>query len=160
MSRLQPDFGRTVIWPDTHSTNGRYSTGTGTSVSSPIVAGAIALMLQAKPTLTVDSARQIIQTTAITDQYTNAFPVPDNKWGWGKLNAYAAVANILGVIPVGTIRSGFIPRSAWQLCQPARGIIFLSFRFNRPKNVRLELFSLDGRRALSAQMAKNGLFFL
>jgi Subtilase family. len=158
ISRLQPDFARTVIWPDTHSTNGRYATGTGTSVSSPIVAGAIALMLQADSTLTVDQVRQILQTTAITDQYTNAFTIPGNNWGWGKLDAYGAVAKVLNIIPVGTIKPGpMTPVSMFILSTSQGREIILSFRSDRPKDVRLDLFSLDGRRVLSAQVPMHGL---
>ena len=158
INRLQPDYARTVIWPDPPSTNGRYATGTGTSVSSPVVAGTIALMLQAKPTLTVDSARKIIQTTAITDQYTNAFPVPGNIWGWGKLNAYGAVANVVDVIPVETVKPRLIPSVSMAIFSTGQGnLISLSFRLNRPKSISLQLFCLDGRRVLTAQMSKSSL---
>jgi subtilisin family serine protease len=159
MNRLQPDFARTVIWPDTHSTKGRYCTGTGTSVSSPIVAGAIALMLQADSALSVDQVRKILQVTAITDQYTGTYPVPGNNWGWGKLNAYGAVANVLGVIPVGTASSGAIPPVSITFLSTRQGrMIFLSFHSERPKNIQLELFSSDGRRVLSAQEPIKGLY--
>lgn len=95
INRLRPDGGYVVIWPDTHSTNGRYYPATGTSASSPIVAGIVALMLQAKPTLTSDEVKQILQSTAIKDPFTG--PLNSNQWGAGKVNAYGALANVLGV---------------------------------------------------------------
>jgi hypothetical protein len=158
MNRLAPEVGQTVIWPDTSTTIGRYTRGTGTSVGSPIVAGAIALMLQAKPSLTVDQVRQILQITAIKDQFTGDLTSPDNLWGWGKLDAYGAVANVLGVIPVGTIKSGLVSPVIMKFLSTRQGrMIFLSFRSERPRNIQLEFFSLDGRRALSAPVPKNGL---
>jgi subtilisin family serine protease len=158
MSRLAADFGRTVIWPDTYSTNGRYCTGTGTSVSSPIVAGAIALMLQADSTLTLDQAKQILQTTAITDQNTNAFKIPGNDWGWGKLDAYGAVAKILGDIPTKNVLSrtnssiGIVVLSTGQ-----RRLISIHYHFAKPANFRLDLFSLDGHRILSENVPAFGV---
>lgn len=158
VNRLQPDFSRTVVWPDTHSLNGRYCTGTGTSVSSPIVAGTIACMLQAKPTLTVDQVKQILHTTATTDRFTNAFTIPGNNWGWGKLNVYGAVANVVGVIPVGTIKIDVKPPISMAFLPISQGrMIIFSFRPEKAKNIQLDLFSLDGRRVLSIQVPKNSV---
>ncbi|MGL4292864.1 MAG: S8 family serine peptidase [Bacteroidales bacterium] len=56
----------------------------GTSEAAPIVAGTIALWLQEKPDLTFEEARQIIRDTAIP---ASSSPLPDNRWGWGILNA-------------------------------------------------------------------------
>ena len=98
INRFRPDGGYVVIWPDTHSTNGRYYPATGTSASSPIVAGIVALMLKAKPTLTSDEAKQILQSTAIKDPFTG--PLNNNQWGAGKVNAYGALANILNATKI------------------------------------------------------------
>jgi serine protease AprX len=63
-----------------------YTTGSGTSFSAPLVAGAIALMLEANPNLTPAQVRDILQRTAtpLTSYYL--FEV-----GAGMLNAQAAV---------------------------------------------------------------------
>ena len=60
----------------------------GTSMSTPIVAGVVALMLQVNPNLTTLDVRRILTETAITDQYTKAAGI---QAGAGKLNAKAAV---------------------------------------------------------------------
>ncbi|MFA7380216.1 MAG: S8/S53 family peptidase [Bacteroidia bacterium] len=67
-----------------------YSMTQGTSVAAPVVAGAVALLLQINPTLTVDRIRQILTATAIRDSFTTQNPDPD-MWGAGKLNVYGAV---------------------------------------------------------------------
>jgi subtilisin family serine protease len=158
MSRLAPDIGQTVIWPDTASTNGRYTRGTGTSVSSPIVAGAIALMFQAQPTLTVDAIRTILDSTTIKDQYTGQIAQANNTWGWGKLNAYGAVANLFGIIPVGTEKSGGYSLGDVVLQSTDQGrILFLNARGVKPKNPRIDLYSCEGRRVLSVNIPDNGL---
>ena len=62
----------------------------GTSMSSPMVAGIIALMLEKKPDLTQAEVKEIIQITALNDQYTgNVRYNKDPVWGWGKIDAQA-----------------------------------------------------------------------
>ena len=60
----------------------------GTSMSCPVVAGTVALMLQANPNLTAKDVRRILTETAITDVYTEAAGM---QAGAGKLNALAAI---------------------------------------------------------------------
>ena len=72
--------------------NGRsyfFGSASGTSMSGPMVTGAVALMLQANPNLTPDEVMQLIIETAKTDDYTEQ--CPNDIWGYGKLNAYQAV---------------------------------------------------------------------
>lgn len=69
----------------------------GTSMATPHVSGAIALMLQKKPTLTPTEAKQILTDTARTDGFTGT--VPNKKFGYGKLDVKAAV-DAVGVGPL------------------------------------------------------------
>ncbi|NND43772.1 MAG: S8 family serine peptidase [Xanthomonadales bacterium] len=69
--------------------NSHYIRFGGTSGSAPIVVGAIALMLQVNPNLTAEEARQILRANAVTDAHTGT--VPNNDWGFGKLDIYASV---------------------------------------------------------------------
>lgn len=74
----------------------------GTSMSSPVVAGVVALILDANPTLTPAQVKAIIIETAREDNQTGVLPVSgDVHWGHGKINAYHAVQLALGV--VGTV---------------------------------------------------------
>ena len=61
----------------------------GTSGSTPIVVGAVALMLQVNPRLDASAARRILRATARSDGFTGA--VPNASWGYGKLDVNAAV---------------------------------------------------------------------
>ena len=63
-----------------------YASASGTSFSAPAVAGTIALMLEADPTLTPARVRDILQRTA-----TPLPPYYQHEVGAGALNAHAAV---------------------------------------------------------------------
>lgn len=75
--------------------NGRtypFARFSGTSMSSPVVAGIVALILDANQYLSAAQVKEIIKQTAREDSYTGVIPTAGHtKWGWGKVNAYAAV---------------------------------------------------------------------
>ncbi len=65
----------------------------GTSMSTPVVTGSVALWMEANPQLTAQEAREIIQQTATVDADVKAGnPV---QWGAGKFNAYAGLKEVL-----------------------------------------------------------------
>lgn len=73
----------------------------GTSMASPMVAGVVALILDANPYLMPQQVKDIIMQTAREDNYTQVIPEEGSpKWGAGKINAYAAVQ--LALLTVGT----------------------------------------------------------
>lgn len=73
----------------------------GTSMASPMVAGVIALILEANPYLSAQQVKDILIQTAREDSFTGVIPIDGSTtWGWGKLNAYLAVQ--LALTTVGT----------------------------------------------------------
>ncbi len=68
---------------------GLYGLQTATSGAAPVVAGAIALMLEMKPDLTSDQVRDLLHQTAVSDANTGT--IPKNEWGYGKINVRAAI---------------------------------------------------------------------
>jgi hypothetical protein len=73
----------------------------GTSMSSPAVSGIVAMLLQIDSTLTPAEIKNLLFTTAITDSKTGVIPAGGSTvWGHGKVNAYDAVASLLGVLSV------------------------------------------------------------
>lgn len=63
-----------------------YSTADGTSFAAPLLAGVAALMLERVPALTPMQIREALRATASRAAH------PDNDYGWGIIDAYAAVA--------------------------------------------------------------------
>jgi minor extracellular serine protease Vpr len=89
---------------------GYYGRQSATSGASPILTGAVALMLQMDPNLTSNQAREMIHETAISDKYTGK--TPNQLWGSGKidilgaLNAVAALLNNTATLDTTALKFG------------------------------------------------------
>lgn len=75
--------GRTYVW----------NSNMGTSMSSPVVAGVIALWLQANPRLTPRDCLDIISKTST--HYDESLTYPNNTYGYGQIDAEAGLKLIL-----------------------------------------------------------------
>lgn len=74
--------------------DGTFASSSGTSMASPAVAGAVALFLEQNPTANTDSVRVHLRSTTYTDSFTATFgALPNNHWGWGKLDVYQLMTN-------------------------------------------------------------------
>jgi hypothetical protein len=71
----------------------------GTSMASPVVAGAVALLLQANPQLTPEQVRDVLTKTAWADELG---AVPNTDVGFGRLDAKAALAMVETEYPAGS----------------------------------------------------------
>lgn len=71
---------------------GQYAWFGGTSAAAAHVAGAVALLRQAHPYLSPDDITQWLQLTARQDVNTGI--IPNENWGYGKLDVAAAVAAV------------------------------------------------------------------
>ena len=75
---------------------GGYVLKTGTSMAAPHVTGAVALILEANPQLTVDRVEEILKTTATPLTDDHYITSPNMGYGYGKLNVFKAVEVALG----------------------------------------------------------------
>ncbi len=82
---------RALVIPDGSNTlDAEHVAMQGTSMAAPHVTGVLALMLEADHELGPHRARAILQETARADGQTGE--VPNAAWGYGKIDAQAAVA--------------------------------------------------------------------
>jgi len=70
----------------------------GTSMSTPVVAGIIALWLQAKPDLTPEDIHQVLRNSCHHPDTTLVYP--NNFYGYGEIDAYRGLLEILGLSKV------------------------------------------------------------
>ncbi len=92
---IKPELAAPGVNVRSCTNTGGYRVLTGTSMSTPHIAGALALVYSANPELTSDEAKQILFDTA-TDR---GDPGDDNSYGWGVINAYEAVIEAMGDDP-------------------------------------------------------------
>jgi hypothetical protein len=84
----------TLTWyqtnaPDYLAQGGMHVMNGGTSMASPVVAGAAALLLQKCPSLTPSDVRQLLSESARQDFFTGN--VPNDTFGYGKIDVYRSL---------------------------------------------------------------------
>jgi subtilisin family serine protease len=82
-----PGEGILSTWPRTLWRDFPYTSNTGTSMATPLVAGILALVKSANPTFTVSQMRNAITSTAVD----GGVPGVDPEYGYGIVDAAAAV---------------------------------------------------------------------
>ncbi len=92
-----PDNGITPAYVQGETAEGQqcfWEQMSGTSMASPLVAGSIALWLEADPTLTPAQIKEIAIQTARRDADVDSCSVPV-QWGAGKFDAYEGLKEVL-----------------------------------------------------------------
>ncbi len=85
---LKPDVAAPGVEVVSSLPGGRYGAYSGTSMAAPHLAGLSALIFQANPSISVEQLREILTSTAVR----RGSPIPNNEYGWGRIDAYQAVA--------------------------------------------------------------------
>lgn len=102
--RVKPEISApgTCITAPAHSSDTGYVTFTGTSMSTPFVAGVAALMLDANPALTnADIKSRLMSTSQDWGPDNQASEPQSYDYGAGRLQAYEAVKNACGCVGTG-----------------------------------------------------------
>ena len=90
---VKPDVAGPGVSTLSHNFCSGYSSKSGTSMATPHVAGAVALMMEANPGLTHDEIKQVLMDTSIDLGAVGK----DNHYGQGRVDAYAAVDAVFGL---------------------------------------------------------------
>ena len=131
----------------TESNGRRYPWGadTGTSMATPIVAGAIALWLQAQPWLTPDDVKGVLQRTS--RHIDPSADYPNNKDGYGEIDVYKGLLDVLSLTGIEEIDS-YQPREA-RFDVSHEGLLTISFNSPPAHQVQVALFATSGVKVLS-----------
>lgn len=113
----------------------------GTSMATPFVTGVVATWLQANPKLTPDEIKNVFAQTAITDSHTGA--CPNHTWGYGKIDAYAGLLNVLGTTDVKNLEG--LPEAIMLYPNPSDGAFKLFFTQN-DNNVDVRVYAANGQQ--------------
>jgi subtilase family protein/type IX secretion system substrate protein len=169
--RIKPDVAATgdnivapgAIWACQYSagccpTSGAVSQDTlytvfnGTSASSPNAAGVVALYFQKNPTTTNLQVKQAITGCTTIDQYTGS-ALPNNSWGYGKLNGYGA---LLCNQTTG-IKSTAVFENVQVFPNPAQQQIQFVFNNDGNNNANLTIYSLLGAQVYQTYTNTNNI---
>ena len=114
----------------------------GTSMATPFVTGVVATWLQANPNLTPEQIKNVFAKTAQTDSYTGT-SVPNNTCGYGKIDAYAGIVEVLQSTPVKNLEG--LPEAIMLYPNPNDGAFTLFFTQN-DENVDVRIYALNGQQ--------------
>ncbi len=134
--------GRTYAW----------NANSGTSMSTPVVAGAIALWLQAKPDLTPEQVMDVISNTS--RHYDPALEYPNNMYGYGEVDAYAGLLYILGLSAIDGI-SSHVPEGV-SFSMHGDGMLGIEFAKMLQAPVTVSVYSTSGVMVKRQQVAADG----
>ena len=169
--------GSANIW--TTALGGEYNKGKfgGTSAAAPFVSGLAALILSVNPDLTPDQVESIIKNNAVPlDRYGEGHP--NGSFGWGRIDAYASVANTprncyllatnanpdsSGAIMASPVSSPGCPPSSYATgtivtlsATPSSGYNFVSWSRTNNNGANPTTVTMNGNRSVTANFGVAG----
>ncbi|MBR4378806.1 MAG: S8 family serine peptidase [Prevotella sp.] len=113
----------------------------GTSMATPMVAGIIALWLEADPTLTRERILDVFAHTAT--HYDEALSYPNNHYGYGEIDAYKGLLYILNILGVEGLSSQHLSNAT---VRPNNdGTISIKLDGEPQHSIRCKAFTTDGK---------------
>ncbi len=119
----------------------------GTSMAAPVMTGVVALWLQAKPTLTLEEIKQTISRTS--KHLDSELTYPNNTYGYGEVDAYAGLLDILGIptsIPTLSTRQAAVTLKGRTL-----------YVEGATEPVTVNIYNLSGRLVFSAKTSEGAV---
>jgi len=148
--RLKPNVAAPGVGVRSCIRNGAYSTSSGTSMAGPHVAGMVALLVSAKPELAgqVEVIESIIEQTAkpmLSEQDCGGFSgmeIPNAVYGYGRVDAPAAVEEALGIT---TVSKTNVYQRLRVYPNPSNGRFVFEVEAAPDAGI-LEIYNLNGKR--------------
>ncbi|MBK9014169.1 MAG: S8 family serine peptidase [Saprospiraceae bacterium] len=150
-NRLKPNVSAPGVNVRSSVPGGGYANFSGTSMAGPHVVGLVALVISANPDLAgqVDLIEDIIEQTAVpktTDQNCGDIlgtEVPNHTYGFGRVDALAAVEAAIALIPPPQCDAGTSTPVGQGFPNPVGEQLNIEVK-NALENMRLELFDVSG----------------
>jgi hypothetical protein len=137
-----PSSTRThVAYSEVNGTTYPWASNGGTSMSTPAVAGAIALWLQANPNLTKEDIMATLQRTCKHPE--EGLSYPNERYGYGEIDVYRGLLDVLGITGISDI-SLHQPRHVDVFAQ--NGLLHLSFSKTPSTPVELCIYTTGGTK--------------
>lgn len=128
----------TVVYSEYNGRRYPWAAETGTSMSAPLVGGIIACWLQARPDL---SPEDILELFGKTCTQREDYTYPNNEYGYGEIDAYQGLLQILGLSGIPSI-SHHQPQQVDFLLHDHR--LTISFHESSTAVVQLSIYNLKG----------------
>lgn len=125
-----------------------YVAESGTSMASPVVAGAVALWLEADPTLTPARIEDVIAHTATAPDASMTYP--NNTYGYGQIDVYKGLLYVLNAMENIPDLSSHQPREAAFAVDGHR--LTVDFGDARPAVASLTIYTTDGKQVLATSL--------
>jgi len=164
--RTKPNVSAPGVGIRSARPGGFYGNASGTSMAGPHVAGLVALIISANPNLAgeVDIIENIIEQTSVpktTDQNCGSIPgsqVPNNTFGYGRIDALAAVEAAIDLIPV-SIENAQNPLLVKVYPNPVFDQMIIEIQ-EPVHHVSVEIFDVHGRNVWRNQEKSGGLIVM
>lgn len=144
-----PDAGDLNSDVERFTYNGRtysWNANTGTSMAAPVVAGAVALWLEADSTLTPERALDVMRRTC----RRMSSEEKSNSCGYGEIDAYRGLLFLLGVDGIKEISQ----RQAGADIMVSAGMLAVQLPETAGRKVVVSLYALNGRMVAAAVVAR------
>lgn len=129
----------------------------GTSMSCPAVTGIAALVLEANPNLSARHVRDILIKTTRNDDVTGPLHERDSisdEWGWGKVDALAAVNEALAHVDIRDADEKWFAKSLQLYPNPASSSVTVLTGSHSPEQVTV--YTIDGRAIITQEVVMEG----
>ena len=122
----------------------------GTSMSAPVVAGVIALWLQAKPDLMPEDVRGVLSRSCRQPEEDLAYP--NNLYGYGEIDAYRGLLDVLGLTAIEGLS---LHQPHGVTIKPVAGGLQLSFDAPLSSEVSIKIYNMSGVCVFSTHVSSD-----
>lgn len=138
----ETDIRKDISYSEYQGRKYPWSIITGTSMSTPVVAGIIALWLEANPRLTPDEVREILRKTC--RHCDESLTYPNNYYGYGEIDAYKGLLEVLQLSGMKEISKN--PPSGLKFIPKGNGQFEIVVGHQAPRLAEVCVYNMQGVR--------------